>query len=191
MVAEGRRLLILACSRGKRPDVGLLPALERYDGPAFRILRRYLRTAPANPPDVCVLSAEFGLIAAGTPIPVYDRQMTPARAEELRPAVHEGLSALLDPAPASIFVCAGALYRRALADIALLTDAPTSVTIATGARGRQLAALRDWLHGEPPPLDGHASRGPVSRGTPPGVRTDPPRLRGRIVDLTAASVLRS
>jgi hypothetical protein len=40
-------MLILACSRRKRPDEGLLPAIERYDGPAFRVLRRFLREMPA------------------------------------------------------------------------------------------------------------------------------------------------
>jgi hypothetical protein len=42
-----RRMLILACSRRKRPDEGLLPAIERYDGPAFRMVRRFLREMPA------------------------------------------------------------------------------------------------------------------------------------------------
>ena len=57
-------MLILACSRRKRPDDGLLPAIERYDGPAFRVLRRYLRERPAGAPDVFILSAEHGLIGA-------------------------------------------------------------------------------------------------------------------------------
>jgi hypothetical protein len=40
-------MLILACSRRKRPDEGLLPAIEPYDGPAFRMVRRFLREMPA------------------------------------------------------------------------------------------------------------------------------------------------
>jgi len=32
------RLLILSCSQRKRPDSGLLPAIERYDGPVFRVV---------------------------------------------------------------------------------------------------------------------------------------------------------
>ena len=40
-------MLILACSRRKRPDEGLLPAIERYDGPTFCVLRRFLREVPA------------------------------------------------------------------------------------------------------------------------------------------------
>ena len=45
--ARPDRMLILACSRRKRPDEGLLPAIERYDGPALRVVRRFLREMPA------------------------------------------------------------------------------------------------------------------------------------------------
>jgi hypothetical protein len=83
MAAEGSatdRLLILACSQRKRPDAELLPALERYDGPAFRVLRRFLRSRAPDPPEVLILSAEHGLIPRDLPIAAYDRKMTPARA---------------------------------------------------------------------------------------------------------------
>src|SRR5919199_6232989 len=77
-----RRLLILACSRCKRPDRGLLLAVERYDGPAFRVLRRFLREGQSEAPDVRVLSAEHGLISHDLPIANYDKIMTSSRAHE-------------------------------------------------------------------------------------------------------------
>jgi hypothetical protein len=80
-------MLILACSRRKRFDEGLLPAIERYDGPAFRVLRRFLRGGSTNTPNVFILSAEYGLIAHNLHIATYDKVMTPARACELRPLV--------------------------------------------------------------------------------------------------------
>jgi hypothetical protein len=40
---SGRLLLIVSCSQRKRPDPGLLPALDRYDGGHFRILREAQR----------------------------------------------------------------------------------------------------------------------------------------------------
>jgi|SRR5215210_261396 len=42
-------MLILACSQRKRLDKKLLPAVERYDGAAFRVLRRFLRENQLNP----------------------------------------------------------------------------------------------------------------------------------------------
>lgn len=77
-------MLIMACSRSKRSDHGTLPAIERYDGPAFRVLRRYLRESASEAPDIFILSAEHGLISHDLPIANYDTQMTLARAGELR-----------------------------------------------------------------------------------------------------------
>ena len=37
------RLLVVACSKSKRPDARSMPAIDRYDGPAFRQLRRAAR----------------------------------------------------------------------------------------------------------------------------------------------------
>ena len=66
MPTQSRRLLILACSQRKRLDPQPLPVLERYDGPAFRVLRKFLRDSPceAQRIDISVLSAEFGLLSA-------------------------------------------------------------------------------------------------------------------------------
>ena len=36
------RLLILACSQCKSPAGGILPAIDRYDGPGFPALRKFL-----------------------------------------------------------------------------------------------------------------------------------------------------
>jgi hypothetical protein len=73
-MASDHRLLILSCSQRKRPDAILLPALERYDGPMFRVLRKFLRENPSKElhPDVYILSAQFGLISADQLIPIPD-----------------------------------------------------------------------------------------------------------------------
>jgi uncharacterized protein DUF6884 len=147
------RLLILSCSQRKRPDEQLLPALERYDGPAFRVLRRFLREKPSEAPDVLILSAEHGLISQDTPIAVYDRKMTPARAHELRPLVLTDLNRLTNSRLSSeILVFAGKQYLPALiADDASPLSRAT-VRVCAGALGRKLADLHDWLHGGPPEL---------------------------------------
>jgi hypothetical protein len=145
----GRRLLVLACSATKRRDVQLLPALDRYAGPSFRVLRRWLREHPARASklDVYVLSAAFGLFPAVQPIPNYDCRMTAARAEELRPQVHATLRTLLElRSYAAIGVSAGRLYRLALVGSdALLHPAPTVLAPAGAGIGAQLAALKQWL----------------------------------------------
>lgn len=147
------RLLILACSRRKRGDHRLLPAIERYDGPTFRIFRRFARERPSEAPDVLILSAEHGLISQDTPVALYDRSMTPARARELRPQVLVELDRLTgDRRMAEVLVCAGRRYLTALgADGARLPD-DAKVKVCGGALGSKIAQLHDWLHGHPPPL---------------------------------------
>lgn len=146
---SGRRLLILACSATKRRDVRLLPALDRYAGPSFRVLRRWLRDHPGRATllDVYVLSAEFGLFPAVQPIPDYDRRMTTARAEELRPHVALALHSLVTTTSyVAIGVSMGRRYRLALAGNEQLLRPALVVLSEEGAGiGAQLAALKQWL----------------------------------------------
>lgn len=137
------RLLILSCSATKRTDPGLLPAQSRYAGPAYRVLRKALRElAQAVHPQVAILSAEFGLIAADTPIPWYDRRMDPARAAALAPAVQRELRGLLADRPTDVFVHLGRDYLPALGAI---PPGPWQLTYADGGIGRRLGQLRRWL----------------------------------------------
>src|SRR5438445_10199224 len=108
------RLLIISCSQRKKPDAGLLPAIDRYDGPAFRVLRKFLGEAPADPPVVLILSAKYGLIEAAQPIPEYDCRMSAALATQLRPRVLEaGRRILGSDRWQEGGVCAGKQYGAA------------------------------------------------------------------------------
>ncbi|MFL5759988.1 MAG: DUF6884 domain-containing protein [Thermomicrobiales bacterium] len=140
------RLLILSCSQRKRPDSGLLPAIERYNGPPFQVLRKYLRTDPPNTPNMFILSAKFGLIAANEPIPDYDCRMTPSRAEELRANTPQKVSQIVrDIRPSRIFLNLGKDYAKAIDH----WNAPQSIwqlTFSDGPPGVRLAQLRQWLY---------------------------------------------
>lgn len=146
-----RRLLLLACSARKRPDPGHLRAIERYDGPAYHVLRRHLRTQPDAQPEVYIVSARFGLISGEEPVPPYDCRLTAERIMELRATVAEQMRTI-EPAEQykHIFVHAGTAYRTLLsaADARLLTLA--HVAVASGGSGMMLAQLRQWLAGDTP-----------------------------------------
>ena len=62
------RALFLSCSKRKSPEAGLIPAIRRYEGPRFRVLRSYLRDAGKDPLLIWILSAEHGLIRGYDPI---------------------------------------------------------------------------------------------------------------------------
>ena len=81
-----KRLLILGCADRKRDSGGLLPTLDRYDGPAYRVIRNFLREYQW-PEDVsiAVLSAEHGLFGILKGIRQYDKRMDLATATTRAP----------------------------------------------------------------------------------------------------------
>ncbi|HEY5869186.1 MAG TPA: hypothetical protein VI542_27080 [Candidatus Tectomicrobia bacterium] len=90
----GRQLLVLGCSQAKRETPGLLPAIDRYDGSSYRVLRNYLREREwPSKLSVAILSAKYGLVGGFTGIEDYDERMTPLRALEWAPKCMLTLSA--------------------------------------------------------------------------------------------------
>ncbi len=177
----GDRLLILSCSRCKRLDKDLLPAVERYDGPAFRVLRRFLRERSFEAPHVLILSAEHGLIPHDLPIAAYDRRMTLVRARELRPLVLAELDRITaSRSSVETLVFAGRQYLSALSvdDVSLSQN--ITMRVCSGAMGRKLAELHDWLHGGPPRLRCKYTMLAEGNGA---------RIRGVEVSLTPEQVL--
>lgn len=142
------RLLILACSKQKRPNGEPLPAVERYDGPPFRVLRKYRRERGAEDPHTLILSGRYGLIQEDREIPSYDEQLTEKEAERIRPRVLQSLAEVEStrgPFDDGL-ICAGGTYLDAVADSSDVLE-ETSLQLADGSMGRQIALLHDWLHG--------------------------------------------
>lgn len=149
------RTLILACSATKARSCpgGKIPAIERYDGPAWRTLRANIAGVPAGQLDleIFALSAEHGLIDDGFPIEDYDRRMTSARSRELIDPTYERILDLLGECQLSgpIFFYGGELYRSCirqaiqLAEMDVQQDIP--VTYSSGSIGCQLHQLKAWL----------------------------------------------
>lgn len=136
-------LLILACSATKLRNGGLTPAIDRYDGPAYRVLRKALRERPglAERLEVGVLSARYGLIRGGLPIAYYDQRMTSARAAEIGAEMSYQLALPTWRGPwGAVFVNVGASYRPALPD-----PLPWPATQARGGIGERLGQLKEWL----------------------------------------------
>lgn len=173
-----RRLLILGCTRAKRHDPAVLPAVERYDGPAFRVVRRYLATQPVDPPDIFVLSAQHGLIAGDVPIEDYNKHLVASQACALQPVIQAELVRLIESQRyRAIFVHAGPAYQRLLRWETDASNTQPTVMVASGPPGKKLATLHDWLHGRPPTSE-----------FPTTPRCQPPRIRGVFVSQTPDQV---
>ncbi|MEW5869056.1 MAG: DUF6884 domain-containing protein [Chloroflexota bacterium] len=150
MADPENRFLILSCSQKKVHDSEPLPAIQRYDGPSYRLLRKYLReeiSRKANL-EICILSAEYGLITSDTLLPYYDRQMTAQRAEELRRQVVPHLTLQVTKRNCrEVFINCGKIYLGTLNGFEQAAPAVTKCIYATGSQGGRLAALRRWLYG--------------------------------------------
>src|SRR5207247_7032704 len=90
-----RRILLMACSQRKKKGRRNLPAIDRYDGPAFRVLRKYLREVNDRSLSVYVLSAQYGIIPSWKRLPNYDQKMNFERASVLRVLAIKKLKSVL------------------------------------------------------------------------------------------------
>lgn len=159
-----------------------MPAVERYDGPAFRVLRRYLQRQQNGSPDVFILSAKWGLISGDTPLPYYDQRMTARRATVLRERVRVLLRAVLKPKPSEIFFLMSESYFQLidLLEISRITDA--HIYAVRGGRGQKLSALYDWLYDVPPPMPKVAKKPSIRGG-------EKITLRGREIECNRTQAL--
>ncbi len=134
-------LLIISCSSKKKKDTRLLPALERYDGYFFRIIKRMMRKNEfPSSVDILILSAEYGLISPNTPIKYYDRKMDKRRALELRPKVMKKLKEIIKDYD-EIFICLGKDYLTCIKGIEKIAN----VKYARGGIGKKGRKLKEWL----------------------------------------------
>lgn len=151
------KLLIMACSAAKRPEAGLLPAIDRYDGPMWQTLRTTLAALPAarsaigrDDLRIMVLSAAHGFIPATCEIADYDQRMTPDRMAAIIAEPRYGAAAirqLLADAEAALFA-GGLLYRNAMwraSGGSLWNLMKTDETDGAGI-GFQRAQLAAWLN---------------------------------------------
>jgi hypothetical protein len=145
------RAVILSCSQRKNDCPALLPAIERYDGPLFRVLRRHAKQAPSDTLRVLIVSSEFGLIASDTLITRYDRVMTDDRALVLRsqlPAVFR-IAASAEPLN-EVFVSLSGPYLKALEPCWDSLPADISISFAQGSIGGRASQMTRWLESGSP-----------------------------------------
>lgn len=145
---DQKQLLIMGCSDKKSPLSGAIPAINRYDGPAYKVLRSYLRDNvwPANL-SVAVLSAKYGLIGGLSPIDNYDQKMDRDRAAILRPESAERLKGWLSQ-HSSVSVSLGKDYLAALPFDDLRRNG-VRITCFEGAIGQKLSQIKGFLQGLP------------------------------------------
>ena len=143
------RTLILSCSQSKRIDKADLPAIQRYDGPNFRLLRRYLKQTDDDL-DIYILSARFGLITHQTSIPYYEQKLRYSRIEELRENISKQKQEVFFKSHERkpFFINLGKNYLQVFEPVFEGLVNNSNTTFACGSSGKRLAEMYDWLYGE-------------------------------------------
>jgi hypothetical protein len=146
-----KRLLILSCSARKKNTAEPLLAIDRYDGPAFFVLRKYLRNPQGCAPKVMILSAKYGLICSSSRIDFYDSKLTRSGAQELRPRVLEILKGVFESESwDTVGICSSKIYQIALQGIEEILPKKSTVDVVGGGLGLRLANLHAWLRNANP-----------------------------------------
>ena len=85
-------LLVQSCSGTKRRPDGAVSAMELYTGYFFRIINKARREGELRDDlDICILSAEHGIVDPWEPLAYYDRRMNSTRARELNDDIVDSL----------------------------------------------------------------------------------------------------
>lgn len=135
-------LLIISCSQRKSnmPNPGI--AIDIYDGPFYRMLRKIDKGIKDNV-HIMIISAKYGIISPYDPIEKYNKKMTRIRANELNEPLKKELSAFLnDNNFNEVFISLGKDYKLAIEG----TDFGVSVKEAEGRIGEKLSQTKKWLN---------------------------------------------
>ena len=156
--------MILGCSKAKRIDCELAPALEIYNGPDFQSIRKYLREN-GWPPGLIIkiISAKYKIIDAMTFIEPYDQRLDRETAKKMRQQVKYHLEKIEHPE--SVFVNMGKDYLPAVSCIETSFD-PDRIEYASGrGNGEKRQKMIQWLHNLPNNTASISSK-EQSNGTP-------------------------
>jgi hypothetical protein len=132
---DGKRLLIMACGKVKRNERD--NAINVYDGPSFKVVRKYLKTGN-NHLDVKIISAKYGLIDSKDKISPYDLKMD-AESTKIYAEIYgsdlKGLVSKYD----EVFLLGGKNYQS-------IIPIELDIKRAAGKIGEQLSQLKAWLN---------------------------------------------
>lgn len=136
-------LLIISCSEKKAQISNPAPAIEVYDGPFFKMIRKLKNESKfSNNIHVLIISAKYGIIGLYDLIEKYNQKMTKRRAEELKIGVKKKLEEFLNNKNfKEIFVCLGKNYRLVLDGFN--SDIP--IIYADGKIGEKLSQTKEWV----------------------------------------------
>jgi hypothetical protein len=132
---KGKRLLIMACGKVKKDEPG--NAINVYDGPFFKMVRKYLKSRD-NHLDVKIISAKYGLIDSKDKISPYDIKMG-AKSSKIYRNIYRLDFQDFSLRYNEIFLLGGKNYQS-------IVPVEMDIKRAAGKIGEQLSQLKVWLN---------------------------------------------
>lgn len=140
-------LLIIPCSKRKASlTKAKIPAIDLYDGPFHRIIRKSFRErGKPNNLDIMVLSAKYGLIDLNEKIATYNQRMTPEMARGMAGNVYSSLANRLKTNHyKEVMINLGKQYMMALSESWDMLE-NQKVRYGSGGIGERMKQLKNWL----------------------------------------------
>lgn len=134
-------LVVIGCSRRKRPSLKPVPALDLYQGACFPQLRA--RLIPELRDRVRILSAKHGLVTANQRLYPYDQRLTPQRACDLRRREADTIAEALDGMDEVLVVAERRYLHVVLRPIRTHPGRPRLRWVANPAAWAEVSAVLD------------------------------------------------
>ena len=144
------RLLIVPCSQRKITTDIPTAAINVYDGPFYRLLRKNIPIFDNNNGlDIYIISAKYGLIEPLHEIQTYDQKMDDKQAKRLKPKIRERLLKIIkDKTYSEIYVNTGKSYSLALEGFQgnVKRYSPNTLfRMGHGKIGQRLHDMKEWI----------------------------------------------
>jgi hypothetical protein len=142
---HSKKLLIVSCSERKRDLMNLTPAVQLYDGPMFRMIRKF-QPIYYNGVDLMIVSAKYGLVPHNRLIRNYDQRLTPERLPSLQKESMARLQGKLSTATYNqIMLSMGKEYMRIFDGIEKIVSPNCEIVKSEGRIGEKLHHTKKWL----------------------------------------------
>lgn len=144
-VKQYTKLLIISCS-SRKIDGKANSAIQVYDGPLYRALRKRIDQINTDHVQLLILSAKYGLISAQTIIESYEQKITAERARQLNMDVLNSLQKVINNGNyTNIFVNLGSAYSPAIRGIEGIIPSWVVIEYASGGIGERTSQTIKWL----------------------------------------------
>lgn len=143
---EGNRLFIIPCSEHKKVFKDTAQAINVYDGPMFRLIRKHVHDfSNNNGLDIMILSGKYGLIKPTRQIKNYDQKMSLDRALELQSQNYSTLKELSEKKKYSeVIINLSPTYFAAVEPgLSLFTD--SKIIYVNGRIGERLHEMKKLI----------------------------------------------